>query len=173
VADTQRYGFTGREYDLTTLQHNRNRYYYSAWGQFISEDPTGLEGGINLYAYVGNDPIDFIDPLGTGPLGAAIGGVIGGDFGADLGGLAGAAGGSLAGPGGTVAGGVAGADMGGLIGSRVGASAGSAIEDTIGNILNSQAPAGDFYGSLKPCQGKVKTNGSSGKKRRYTKALKW
>jgi hypothetical protein len=31
---------------------------------FISADPIGLEGGINLYAYVGNNPVNWIDPWG-------------------------------------------------------------------------------------------------------------
>ncbi|MGB9147552.1 MAG: RHS repeat-associated core domain-containing protein, partial [Acidobacteriaceae bacterium] len=34
-------------------------------GRFISEDPMGLAAGPNEYAYVGDDPIDFIDPFGT------------------------------------------------------------------------------------------------------------
>jgi hypothetical protein len=33
-------------------------------GKFLSEDPIGLEAGINLNAYVGNNPINLIDPLG-------------------------------------------------------------------------------------------------------------
>ena len=64
TSDTNTNGFTGRELDLTGLQYNRNRYYNPAWGRFISEDPIGLVGGINRYAYVGNDPVNFRDPLG-------------------------------------------------------------------------------------------------------------
>jgi RHS repeat-associated protein len=43
----------------------RARYYDSSVGRFISEDPKGFDGGdVNLSAYVGNNPINAIDPLG-------------------------------------------------------------------------------------------------------------
>jgi RHS repeat-associated protein len=43
----------------------RARYYDPAVGRFISEDPIGFDGGdVNLYAYVLNNPILFIDPWG-------------------------------------------------------------------------------------------------------------
>lgn len=59
------YGFTGREPDLTTgLTYYRSRYYDPTIGRFISRDPAGLEGGINAYAYVNNDPVDNTDPDG-------------------------------------------------------------------------------------------------------------
>ncbi|HEX4504039.1 MAG TPA: PAAR-like domain-containing protein [Scandinavium sp.] len=45
------------------LHYNRFRYYDDDSGQYISPDPIGLNGGINLYAYVKN-PLTWIDPLG-------------------------------------------------------------------------------------------------------------
>jgi RHS repeat-associated protein len=61
--------FTGREYEgagfaYTTLYNLRGRYYDAALGRFISRDPAGLAGGINHYAYAGDDPVDFSDPTG-------------------------------------------------------------------------------------------------------------
>jgi RHS repeat-associated protein len=62
--------FAGREFDETGLYYNRARYYDPLLGRFISEDPIGLEGGINLYAYASNDPVQFRDPLGLSSCGA-------------------------------------------------------------------------------------------------------
>ena len=44
-------------------------YVHACWydpylGRFVSEDPIGLAGGINLYAYAANDPINLSDPSG-------------------------------------------------------------------------------------------------------------
>ncbi len=61
----QPYTYTGREYDEESgLYYYRARYYDPKIGRFISEDPIGLEGGINLYVYVKNSPINFTDPSG-------------------------------------------------------------------------------------------------------------
>jgi RHS repeat-associated protein len=57
--------YTGRENDGTGLYFNRARYYSPALQRFISEDPIGFAAGdANLYAYVGNDPVNSIDPSG-------------------------------------------------------------------------------------------------------------
>jgi RHS repeat-associated protein len=62
--------FAGQYYDAETGKHyNWNRYYDPKTGTYISEDPIGFEGGdINLYSYVGNQPINRIDPLGLDDL---------------------------------------------------------------------------------------------------------
>jgi len=46
------------------LYHMRARYYQVASQRFISEDPSGFNGGLNLYAYVGGNPLGFVDPSG-------------------------------------------------------------------------------------------------------------
>jgi RHS repeat-associated protein len=56
--------YTGRENDGTGLYYYRARYYSPANQRFISEDPIGLLGGINGYAYAVNNPISFSDPYG-------------------------------------------------------------------------------------------------------------
>ena len=61
--NTQQY--TGRENDCTGLFYYRARYYHPVLGRFISEDPIGWgSGGFNLYAYVNNNPLRFVDPKG-------------------------------------------------------------------------------------------------------------
>jgi hypothetical protein len=46
------------------LYYMRARWYEPRTGRFLSEDPVGLEGGINPYAYAGNDPVNLSDPTG-------------------------------------------------------------------------------------------------------------
>ena len=69
VAVPQPFQFASRELDAETgLYYNRARYYDPELMRFISEDPTGLAGGINRYAYVSNDPANAVDPSGLCPV---------------------------------------------------------------------------------------------------------
>jgi RHS repeat-associated protein len=59
------YSFTGREWDPECgLFYYRARFYDPNMGRFLSEDPLGLGGGPNRYAYVGGNPVMHIDPYG-------------------------------------------------------------------------------------------------------------
>ena len=56
--------YTARENDGTGLYFYRARYYDPVLKRFVSQDPIGLSGGINQYAYVGGNPNSFVDPTG-------------------------------------------------------------------------------------------------------------
>ena len=57
--------FPGQYYDAETgLHYNWNRFYDPETGRYISADPIGLAGGMNLYAYVQGDPVNLVDPMG-------------------------------------------------------------------------------------------------------------
>ncbi|MFH1376195.1 MAG: RHS repeat-associated core domain-containing protein, partial [Candidatus Woesearchaeota archaeon] len=47
------------------LIYMRARYYDSEIGRFISRDPIGILGGLNLYVYCDNNPINYVDPFGN------------------------------------------------------------------------------------------------------------
>ena len=66
AASENAFQYTGRENDGTGLYYYRARYYDPAKSRFLSEDPIGLAGGINVYAYVGGNPISATDPTGGG-----------------------------------------------------------------------------------------------------------
>jgi RHS repeat-associated protein len=45
----------------------RNRFYDQQTGRWTQEDPIGVAGGLNLYGFVGNNPVTFTDPFGLCP----------------------------------------------------------------------------------------------------------
>jgi len=51
----------------TGLHYNRQRYYDPDTGRFLTPDPIGQEGGLNIYVYAEADPINHSDPLGLSP----------------------------------------------------------------------------------------------------------
>jgi RHS repeat-associated protein len=77
----------GQYYDAETgLHYNGHRDYDPATGRYVEPDPIGLAGGLNVYAYVANNPLNWVDPLGLNPFaGATVGGAIGGPVGAAIG----------------------------------------------------------------------------------------
>jgi RHS repeat-associated protein len=61
--------FQGQQVDEESgLHYNRHRYYDPSIGRFVSTDPIGLAGGLNLYQYAPNST-QWVDPLGLIKLG--------------------------------------------------------------------------------------------------------
>jgi RHS repeat-associated protein len=67
ASQTGRFGFTGQ---MALPELGAGTYYYKARiydarrGGFLQPDPIGYKGGMNLYGYVGGDPVNFSDPSG-------------------------------------------------------------------------------------------------------------
>ncbi|AVS66239.1 hypothetical protein C8245_11640 [Paracidovorax avenae] len=65
--------FQGQQFDAETgLHYNRFRYYDPMLGQYVTQDPIGLQGGLNKTCYPEN-PLTWVDPLGLNPISASKG----------------------------------------------------------------------------------------------------
>jgi RHS repeat-associated protein len=63
----------GQYYDAETgLHYNYFRYYDPTTGRYVTPDPIGLRGGINLWPYTANNPLRWIDPWGLWTIGVGI-----------------------------------------------------------------------------------------------------
>jgi len=125
--------YAGRYYEPSAkIYQVRARWYDPALGRFLSEDPVGLDGGINPYAYANDDPTDLRDPSGLkvcDPY-CALDGIVATGFSSGFGSMAGLGWGT-AGPMGGIGGGV----LGGLFGG------GGATGGGTGGGTPSAAPA--------------------------------
>ena len=65
--------FAGQYFDEETgLHYNYFRYYDPKTGRYLTPDPIGLLGGINLFAFASNNPINRTDPFGLADSGMAL-----------------------------------------------------------------------------------------------------
>jgi len=64
-SNSGRFQYTGQTWLAGVSMYNyKARIYSPTLGRFLQTDPIGLKGGVNFYAYTGNDPINGSDPTG-------------------------------------------------------------------------------------------------------------
>jgi RHS repeat-associated protein len=114
----------------TGLHQNWMRDYDPMVGRYLQPDPIGLEGGPNVYGYVGGDPLNYADP--DGQIAAQVGGFV---YGAISGGVGGYTTGGVDGI-------LSGAVVGGVVGLVMPTSSfrAGALSNALGQIASSKLP---------------------------------
>jgi RHS repeat-associated protein len=64
LQDSFPFAYAGRIPINQSIVYMRNRYYDAIAGRFLSEDPIGMAGGLNLFEYVNGSPVSRTDPYG-------------------------------------------------------------------------------------------------------------
>ena len=65
MSEVNRYRFSSKEVDPTSgLYSFGYRFYAAEFQRWLNRDPIEEDGGINLFGYVGNDPVANVDPWG-------------------------------------------------------------------------------------------------------------
>jgi RHS repeat-associated protein len=65
LADANVYRFSSKEYHANSgLYYFERRFYDPSLQRFVNRDPSGISGGLNLYEFVGNSPINGYDAWG-------------------------------------------------------------------------------------------------------------